>query len=110
MYHGDNYVLPFRPELFDWGKCAILLPEKDAGNVTMTLLNKLLSDPDTTCTMRNYCYFEIYKKYIETDEGIIDGLVKGLDLVAKGHATKFQGFRCNYTDTGKLGCNNLRRH
>jgi len=107
VYHGDNYVLPFRPELFDWNKCAILLPEKDAGEVAMDYIeNKLLQDPETMCSMRKYCYFEIYKKYIETGEKIIDGLVKGLDLTARGHTAKFQGYRCNHTED--LGCNNLR--
>lgn len=109
VYHGDNYVLPFRPELFDWDKCAILLPEKYAGDVAMEYIqNKLLPDPDTMCAMRNYCYFEIYKKYIETNERIIYGLVKGLDLVAKGHSANFQGTKCNHTVD--LDCNNFRRH
>ena len=108
VYHGDNYVLPFRPELFDWDKCAILLPEKDAGEVAMEYIqNKLLPDPETMCAMRNYCYFEIYKKYAETEEGIINGLVKGLNLVAKGHSAKFQGTKCNHTIDS--GCNNVRR-
>lgn len=107
VYHGDNYMLPFRPELFSWEKCAILLPEKDAGDVGMEHMQLLLTQPDKMCSTRKYCYFEIYKKYIETDVGIIDGLVKGLDLVAQGHTAKFQGFKCNHTED--LGCNNLRR-
>jgi len=107
VYHGDNYMLPFRPELISWEKCAILLPEKDAGDVGMEHIQLLLSQPDKMCSMRKYCYFEIYKKYIETDVGIIDGLVKGLDLVAQGKTAKFQGFKCNHTED--LGCNNLRR-
>mmetsp|Transcript_23628 Transcript_23628/g.33738 ORF Transcript_23628/g.33738 Transcript_23628/m.33738 type:complete len:508 (+) Transcript_23628:735-2258(+) len=107
VYHGDNYMLPFRPELISWEKCAILLPEKDAGDVGMEHMQLLLSQPDKMCSMRKYCYFEIYKKYIETDVGIIDGLVKGLDLVAQGNTAKFQGFKCNHTED--LGCNNLRR-
>ena len=97
VYHGDNYLLPFRPELVDWNKCAIILPEKDAGNVSMNHIEqKLLPDPERMCRMRNYCYFEIYKKYIETDVRIIDGLVKGLDLVAKGHISAFRGHQCNH--------------
>jgi len=107
VYHGDNYMLPFRPELISWEKCAILLPEKDAGDVGMEHMQLLLSKPDIMCSMRKYCYFDIYKKYIETDVGIIDGLVKGLDLVAQGNTAKFQGFKCNHTVD--LGCNNLRR-
>lgn len=50
--HGDHYVLPFRPELFDWDKCAILLPEKDAGDMAKDYIqDKLLTDPDTMCAM-----------------------------------------------------------
>ncbi|GFH47727.1 hypothetical protein CTEN210_04202 [Chaetoceros tenuissimus] len=106
VYHGDNYVLPFRPELIDWSKCAIIFPEKDSGNVTMTYIEQnLLPDSERICRMRNYCYFEIYKKYIETNVGIIDGLVKGLDLVAKGHVSTFRGHQCNHTIDS--GCNNI---
>ena len=68
---------------------------------------KLLQDPKTMCAMPKYCYFEIYKKYIETDEKVIDGLVKGLDLNVRGHPAKFQGHRCNHTED--VGCNNMRR-
>lgn len=108
VYHGDNYPLPFGPELFDWSQCAILLPETHAGTVAMDYLRtKLLSDPTTMCAMRNYCYFEIYKKYIETPEKVINGLVVGLDLVARGHHAEFQGTKCNATSDPN-NCNDSR--
>jgi len=106
IYHGDDFVFPFRPELVDWNKCAIILPEKDAGKTTLDLINDI--PIETRCKMRNYCYFGIYKKYVETDVGIIDGLVMGLEELAKGNKKPFPGVRCNSTSVANFDCNNVR--
>jgi len=105
IYHGDDFVFPFRPELVDWNKCAIILPEKDAGKTTLDLINDI--PIETRCKMRNYCYFGIYKKYVETDVGIIDGLVMGLEELAKGNKKPFPGVRCNSTSVANFDCNNM---
>lgn len=52
VFHGDNYLFPFRPELIDWGKCAITLPERDAGIRTMNAMNRVSARE--RCQRRNY--------------------------------------------------------
>ena len=87
VYHGDDHMLPFRPELVDWNRCGLVLPEKDAGPVTIDLLKKLVADPNATqnlCAMRQYCYFEIYEKYVATTTKQINGLIEGLEALARG--------------------------
>ena len=106
IYHGDDFVFPFRPELVDWNKCAIILPEKDAGKTALDLINDI--PIETRCMMRNYCYFGIYKKYVESDVGLIDGLVMGLEELAKGNKKPFAGVRCNSTSVANFDCNNVR--
>jgi len=107
VHHGDGHLLPFRPELIDWNKCAIILPEKDAGNVTLDYIDKISTEE--RCKMRKYCYFGIYKKYAETPMGIVNGLIKGLEILAKGVKKPFAGVRCNRTSTENNDCNPLRR-
>jgi len=106
VYHADDFVFPFRPEVVDWNKCAVLLPEKDGGKPALEILNAI--SIETRCEMRNYCYFGIYKKYVETGVGIIDGLVRGLDELAKGNRKPLPGVRCNATSIANLDCNHLR--
>jgi len=107
VYHGDNYLFPFRPELIDWRKCAIILPEKDAGHTAMDIMNRMSARE--RCQRRNFCYFEIYKKYVESDTNQISGLVSGLELVTQGHRRKHKGIRCNATSIANYDCNDMRR-
>lgn len=108
VYHGDNFMLPLRPELVDWNKCGIILPEKDAGQKTVDLIAKL--DPNTTCAMRQYCYFGIYKKYVDTSTKQIDGIVRGLDALArrKEGPKEPAGIICNETSIANMDCNPVR--
>ena len=103
VYHGDDFQFPFRPELVDWNKCAVILPEKDAGQTTLDYIKQI--SPEKACAMRNYCYFEIYKKYIDAPLAPIDGLIKGLDLLAQGIRKPRAGIRCNATSIESLECN-----
>ena len=106
MFHGDDYVFPFRPELVDWNGCAVILPEKDAGRTTLDYIDELTLEE--RCRMRNYCYFGIYKKYVETNAGQINGLIEGLEKLAMGNRKPFAGVRCNATSIANLDCNNIR--
>ena len=103
VYHGDNYVFPFRPEIIDWTKCAVILPEQDAGQKTVDYIRQLTIKE--RCTMRNYCYFGIYKKYVATERGQLNGLLEGLEALAQGQRTPFAGIRCNTTSIQNLDCN-----
>ncbi len=108
VYHGDNFMLPLRPELVDWNKCGIILPEKDAGQKTLDRIAKL--DSNTICAMRQYCYFGIYKKYAVTPTKQIDGIVQGLDALARRKEGPKQpaGIMCNETSIASLDCNPMR--
>jgi len=111
VVHADNYLFPFRPELFDWNQCAIILPEKDAGDPAMEMMNSM--SVEERCRRRNYCYFEIYKKYIETDSLVLEGIVEGLELTLASRQKdkeppEHPGVRCNETSIASLECNNLR--
>ena len=44
--------------------------------------------------MRNYCYFNIYKKYIETPMKQLNCYIEGLKQPAMGNRKPFAGVRC----------------
>ena len=110
VFHGDNHVLPFRPELVDWNKCGLVLPEKDAGATAMKLIQDLIRQPNATsklCSMRQYCYFEIYQKFVATPTKEINGLVEGLEALARGERKEHVGLVCNQTSVANLDCNTI---
>jgi Exostosin family len=92
VIHADDWLWPFRPELIDWNECAVIMPEKDAGNVTLQILKNM--SLEERCRRRKRCY-QIYKDYMETPEGLIRGLVEGLELVATKGAKPFVGIKCS---------------
>ena len=108
VFHGDGYIFPFRPEIVDWNKCALILPEKDAGQTAMDLIHELLASPEKMCKRRQYCYFEIYQKYMATNTRIINGLVEGLEALARGERKPPAGYFCNKTSIENFDCNPIR--
>lgn len=74
---SDGWVLPFRPELIDWSECAVIIPEHQV-NSTVQVLRKI--NDATRCKMRQRCY-QIYQQYFATPEGVISGILEGLELV-----------------------------
>ena len=108
VFHGDGYIFPFRPEIVDWNKCALILPEKDAGQTAMDLIHELLASPEEMCKRRQYCYFEIYEKYVSTNTRIITGLVEGLEALARGERKPPAGYFCNKTSIENFDCNPIR--
>jgi hypothetical protein len=105
VVHADDWMWPFRPELIDWNECAIIMPEKDAGNTTVDLLKKM--SVAERCQRRKKCY-QIFKDYIETPEGIIRGIIEGLELVATSDQPKpMVGVKCSdYSYSAE--CNMMR--
>jgi len=104
VFHTDDYLLPFRPELVDWNRCGLFFPEKDAGKFTMDRLQTLLNNATKLCAMRQYCYFEIYKKYVSTPTQQITGLVEGLEALARKGPKEHAGVVCNKTSVKSLDC------
>ena len=78
VIHADSWVLPFRKELVDWTECALHIPEADV-NKTLDILAQI--DDKKRCQMRQKCY-EIYNKYMRTEEGTIAGIIESLEMVA----------------------------
>lgn len=103
VVHADDWVWPFRPELVDWTKCAVNLPEKDAGRTTTDYLDAI--SVEQRCLMRKEC-LRIYQTYMATPVKIIDGLVQGLELVAQriDKPLPLSGVRCD-TFTDPEECN-----
>jgi Exostosin family len=71
VVHADGWVLPFRKELVDWTKCAVVIPEKDVPQTLEILAN--ITDQER-CKMRQACY-RIYQKYMATPDKSMAGLV-----------------------------------
>jgi len=96
IYHADDYVYPFRPEVVDWQKCAIILPEKMAGQPTLDFIANMTTEE--RCKRRQYCYFDIYKQYIETPRKMLNGYINGLESMKRRKMLiPFAGVRCNST-------------
>ena len=107
VVHADDWVWPFRPEVINWTECAVILPEKDAGNTTLAYLDTI--SLEQRCRMRQACY-RIYKDYVETTVGTINGLVQGLERVQTqqqggGSLLKLQGVRCDEFANASRDCN-----
>ena len=68
---------PDGPEAVDWGRCAVILPERDAG---ARALQHMAAMPEKErCRRRNYCYFGIYKQYAKTFPRQVLGYIEGLE-------------------------------
>ena len=108
VVHADDWVWPFRPELVNWTECAVILPEKDAGRTTLAYLDTI--SLEQRCRMRQACY-RIYKDYVETPVGTVNGLVQGLELVQTHQqqggrsSLKLQGVRCDEFVNASRDCN-----
>eukprot|EP00571_Detonula_confervacea_P008473 CAMPEP_0172313714 /NCGR_PEP_ID=MMETSP1058-20130122/20813_1 /TAXON_ID=83371 /ORGANISM="Detonula confervacea, Strain CCMP 353" /LENGTH=432 /DNA_ID=CAMNT_0013027417 /DNA_START=498 /DNA_END=1796 /DNA_ORIENTATION=- len=79
VVYADQWVLPFHQKLVDWGKCAVVIPEKNARQ-TVDILGQI--DPAQRCRMRQYCY-DIYLKYMVNPEAHIAGMLKSIEVARK---------------------------
>jgi hypothetical protein len=77
VVHSDGWVLPFRQELVNWTDCLLHLPQSTIGNTVSILRSISLQQ---RCRMRRRCR-EIYTSYMDNAEGIIRGIIDGLELV-----------------------------
>ena len=67
----------------------------------------MLDRPNATaelCARRKYCYFDIYQKYAASAAREIDGLVEGLEALARGERKPHVGYFCNKTSIKSLDC------
>jgi glucuronyl/N-acetylglucosaminyl transferase EXT1 len=78
---ADHWVLPL-DRTIPWSEIAVILPEEDA-RIAVELLSSISTEK--RCQMRTKM-MEMYDKYLATGEGVISGLVKGIQ--ATGRITK----------------------
>ncbi|CAB9514559.1 Exostosin-1 [Seminavis robusta] len=83
VVHSDGWILPFREELVDWSKCAVVIPEKQM-NQTVEILRDITETQ--RCRMRRYCY-EVYEKYMVNPEANIAGILDSIEAAHHGKAT-----------------------
>ena len=75
VVYADHWVWPFRPELVDWSKCAIRIPEDRISETPQTLSRITLQDE---CERRKYCY-HVYQQLLSHPSGVLDGILQGLE-------------------------------
>jgi len=84
VVHADGWILPFRKELVDWSECAVVIPEGEVSE-TLNILAKI--DDEQRCKMRQKCY-EVYQKYMKDSEGVLSGIVEGLEILEQQSKTQ----------------------
>ncbi len=76
VIHSDGWVLPFRPELIDWqNECAVISPEIEMNHTVKRLRSMNATE---RCERQQRC-FELYQQYIATPEGVLAGILEGLE-------------------------------
>lgn len=84
VIYSDGWMLPFRKELVDWNKIAVVIKQTEASR-TMEILSSI-SDEER-CKMRKRLV-EVYNKYMQTPLGEISGYVEGLEQMAAARDAK----------------------
>ncbi|GKY97190.1 hypothetical protein MPSEU_000677400 [Mayamaea pseudoterrestris] len=73
---ADGWVLPFSERLVSWESCAVMVPEDQVFQLPFILRAMSVEEQ---CQRRKTCY-DIYRKYMATTEGTIQGILDGLEL------------------------------
>ena len=76
--YADDWLFPFGKDLINWTDAAIVIPEADALD-TVNILSQISTEQ--RCRMRQKVY-EIYRKYMETDRGVIQGIIENFEFAA----------------------------
>jgi Exostosin family len=83
VVYADDWMLPFGDVLINWTEVAVIIREADTLNTVSILSNISLED---RCKRRQRA-LQIYRKYIETGTGTIDGIIETLERSAKRNLT-----------------------
>lgn len=78
VVYADNWLLPFGKDLINWTDAAVLIPEAKTLD-TVNILSHISTEE--RCRMRQKVY-EIYRKYMETDRGVIQAIIENFELAA----------------------------
>lgn len=81
VIYADDWLLPFGDHLINWTEAAVVIREAD----TLQTINILSQIPtEQRCRMRQKA-LDIYRKYIETGRGTIQGIIENFELSAQQH-------------------------
>jgi hypothetical protein len=79
VVYSDDWMLPFGEALINWTEVAVVIREVDTLNTVSILSNISLED---RCKRRQRA-LQIYRLYIETGTGTIDGIIETFERSAK---------------------------
>lgn len=82
VVYADDWMLPFGTELINWTEAVVVIQEEDTKRSV-----EILSDMtvEQQCRMRQKG-LEMYRKYIETGDGTIRGIIETFELRAQAAA------------------------
>jgi hypothetical protein len=75
VIYADDWVLPFRPNVVDWNRTVVIIPEAHA-NHTRSYLNKITKTE--RCELRRQA-LHVYDEHMSSPEGTIRGILESLE-------------------------------
>jgi hypothetical protein len=78
VVYADDWLLPFGKDLINWTEAAVVIREADTLK-TVSILSQI--SMEQRCRMRQKG-LEIYRKYVETARGTINGIIENFELSA----------------------------
>lgn len=78
VIYADDWLLPFGNPLINWTEAAVVIREADTLQ-TIRILSQIPAEQ--RCRMRQNA-LEIYRKYIETGRGTVQGIIENFELSA----------------------------
>lgn len=75
VVYADDWLLPFGAYLINWTEAIVLIREQNISN-TINILSQI--SMEQRCRMRQRVV-EIYRKYIETGRGTVEGIIENFE-------------------------------
>jgi hypothetical protein len=84
VVYADDWFLPFGAYLLNWTEAIVLIREQNISN-TINILSQI--SMEQRCHMRQRTV-EIYRKYIETGRGTVEGIIENFERQAESERSK----------------------
>ena len=81
VVYADDWMLPFGKDLINWTDAAVVIREADTLQ-TISILSQIPAEQ--RCRMREKA-LDIYRKYIETGRGTVQGIIENFELSTQQH-------------------------
>ena len=85
VVYADDWLLPFGKDLIDWTEAAVIIREADTLQ-TISILSQIPAEK--RCQMRQNA-LNIYRKYIETGRGTVQGIIETFETSAAAESRRF---------------------